>query len=340
MQRDDWNKEFPEVPTSFHNKIETTLDKITTVKHKGLSRKRIAVLAIAAALVLGSFTVMASGLFQWNEKLAEIFGADKEQQNNLIEKQVTQQPKSSVTDNGLTVSLVQTLQDKNYFYSLLEVTAPKDIKLTDTNLFEECEIDVSGQKDYSYSSSHGFMSVTQEPEITNKRYYEIWIKKSIDFNEKEFSIHFKNLQADAKKLDMYTVLKGDWTLNWKTSFKDSTKNFDINKKCNLSGYNVLVKRVELSPLSMTIYFDGEDIKSMEKAEKVDLDKLETLEPLSFKGVNYNDGSVIPIIGGGSEGFDKSTGEYKLSTSFDKVIKIENVKELLFGAENSKIELAK
>lgn len=340
MYKNDWNQKFPNVPISFHNKIETTLKEITTVKHKGLSRKGIAVLALAAVLTLGSITVMASGLFQWNQKLAEIFSANKEQQNNLIEKGVTQQAKSSVTDNGLTISLVQTLQDKNYFYALLEVAAPKDIKLTDTNLFEEWQFDVSGQKDYSYSTGHGFMDVIQEPEITNKRYYEIWIKKSIDFNEKDFTLHFKNLQADAGKLDMYTILEGDWTLTWKMSYKDSTEYFDINKKCNLSGYDVLVKRVEITPLSMTIYFDGEDIKFMEKAEKVDLGKLEFLKPIFFKGVKYNDGTVVSISGGGGEGFDKSTGEYKLSTCFDKVIQIENVKGLLFGTENSEIRLAK
>jgi hypothetical protein len=184
------------------------------------------------------------------------------------------------------------------------------------------------------------MDVIQEPEITNKRYYQIWIKKSIDFNEKDFTLHFKNLQADAGKLDMYTILEGDWTLTWKMSYKDSTEYFDINKKYNLSGYDVLVKRVEITPLSMIIYFDGEDIKSMEKAEKVDLDKLEFLKPIFFKGVKYNDRTVVSISGGGGEGFDKSTGEYKLSTCFNRVIQIENVKGLLFGTENSEIELSK
>lgn len=46
------------------------------------------------------------------------------------------------------------------------------------------------------------------------------------------------------------------------------------KIVSLSGYNVLVKRVEISPLSMTIYFYGEDIRSVEKAEKVNIDNSE------------------------------------------------------------------
>lgn len=340
MIKKDWKQEFPIVPTGFHNAVEHTLAKISVEKHRRISRKGIAAIFLAATLTLGSITALAAGYFQWNQKLAEIFGVDKPQQNNLIEKGVTEQSKSSVTDNGLTISLVQTLQDKNCFYALLEITAPKDIKLTDTNLFEECKFDVSGQNDYSYSTSHGFLDVTQEPEITNKRYYGIWIKKSIDFNEKNLTLHFKNLQADAGKLDMHTILKGDWTLTWKMSYKDSTKYFDMNKKCNLSGYNVLVKKIEITPLSMTVYFDGKDIKSMEKTEKVNLDKLDSLEPILFKGVKYNDGTVLSLSGSGDQSFDKSTGEYKLSTCFDKVVQIENVKGLLFGEKNSEIELTK
>ncbi len=339
MYKKDWKQEFPVVPKGFHDRVENTLAGISIEKNGRLSRKGFAAIVLAAVLAIGSITALAAGYFQWNQKLAEIFGIGKIQQDKLIEKGVTEQVKSSVTDNGLTISLVQTLQDKNYFYALLEVTAPKDIKLTDTNLFEEWQFDVSGQKDYSYSTGHGFMDVIQEPEITNKRYYEIWIKKSIDFNGKNFTLHFKNLQADAGKLDMHTILEGDWTLTWKMSYNDSTEYFDINKKYNLSGYDVLVKRVEITPLSMTIYFDGEDIKSMEKAEKVDLDKLESLKPILFKGVKYNDGTVVSIPGGpGEEGFNNTTGEYKLSTSFHKVIDTEKLKGLLFGANNSEIVL--
>ncbi len=339
MYKKDLKQEFPVVPKGFHNRVENALAEISVERNRRLSKKGLAAIVLAAVLALGSITALAAGYFQWNQKLAEIFGADKVQQNNLIEKGVTEQAESSVTDNGLTISLVQTLQDMDYFYALLEVTAPEDIKLTDTNLFEEWQFDIFGQKDYSYSTGHGFMDVIQEPEITNKRYYEIWIKKSIDFNEKNFTLHFKNLQADAGKLDMYTILKGDWTLTWKMSYKDSTESFDMNKKYNLSGYDVLVKRVEISPLSMTVYFDGEDIKSMEKAEGVDLGKLEPLKPILFKGVKYNDGTVVSIPGGpGGEGFNSATGEYKLSTSFHKVIDTGNLKGLLFGENNSEIEL--
>lgn len=342
MYKNDWKQEFPKTPDSFHKKIEFTLEEITQHKKKRLSKKGIAVLALAAVLTLGSVTAMASGLFKWNEKVADDFGADKELQDSLVSKGVTEQKYASVTDNGLTISLVQTLQDKKYFYALFEVNAPKDVTLnTVENAFEVFKVDVQGLDHISHSISGGFKSELNEPQNTNKGYYEVWINKNQDFSDKEISVQFKNLQVDKRKLEMQTVLEGDWLLKWKMSYKDSTMNYDLNKKYNLSGYDVLVKRVELSPLSMTVYFDENDVKSIVAAEKVNLNELDNIMPICFEGVKYNDGTVVTNPGGpGEEGFKKDTGEYKVSTAFSKVIKVEDVKSLLFGLNHSEVVLSK
>jgi hypothetical protein len=341
MYKNDLKQEFPKTPDSFHNKVEFTLAEINGYKKRRLSKKSIAVLALAAVLTLGSVTAMASGLFQWNQKVADSFGADKELQDSLVSKGVTEQKYVSVTDKGLTIDLVQTLQDKKYFYALFEVTTPKDVPLnTAKDAFEDLKVGVLGQNDISHSISGGFKSELDGPQNTNKGYNEIWINKKQDFSEKEISVQFKNLQVDSGKLKMNTILEGDWLLKWKMSYKDSTKYYDLNKKFNLSGYDVLVKTVELSPLSMTVYFDEKDIKSIVAAEKVNLDELDSILPICFKGVKYNDATVVSTPGGpGEEGFKKGTGEYKTSTAFNKVIKVENVKSLLFGVNDSEVELS-
>lgn len=341
MSKNKFEQEFPNVPAQFHNRVENTLDKIETVTNMKLSRKRIAIFAFVAVLAFGSITVMAAGAFQWNQKLAQIFGVDKPQQNNLVEKGATYQNSTSITDNGLTISLVQVLQDKSRIYILFEVTAQKDIKISDKNLFEVSSIDVSG-KEFNVTADHGFLSLVDEPEITNKRYYRYMINKKYneaDLNGKDITVHFKNLQVESGKLNMNTILEGDWALTWKMSYQDSTKYLDLNKISNLSGNDVLVKRVEISPLGMTVYLDGQDVKAI--IEKRGLGKADNLNELEFKGVRYKDGAVLPIIGnGGGEWLNKDTGEYELTVSFDKIINVENVKELLFGASNSEIDLSK
>jgi hypothetical protein len=201
MYKNDWKQEFPKTPDRFHNKIEFTLAGIAQQKKKRLSKKGVAMLAIAAVLTLGSITAMASGLFQWNQKVADSFGADKGLQDNLVMKGVTEQKYASVSDNGLTISLVQTLQDKKYLYALFEVVTPKDVPLnTEKDAFENLKIDVSGLNNISHSISGGFKSELNEPRNANKGYYEIWINKNQDFSEKEISVQFKNLVGKKKRL--------------------------------------------------------------------------------------------------------------------------------------------
>lgn len=337
---DDFKHQFPKVPEGFHNRVEETLNQISQEKtSRNFSKKALCVLIAAIVLALGGITAIASGLFTWDDKMIELFGADKEQQQKLIEKGVTQKENVFAIDNGLTIKLVQTLQDKKYMYILLEVTAPQNIKLSGDNLFEDMGIDLSGGR---ISCSGGFIAGS-DSSVSNKGYFQYWINKKshTDMNNTDINLHFKNLQYNTGKLNMKTILEGEWNLSWKSVFKDSTQYFDLNKRFNLSGYDVLVKKVELSPLSMTIYFDGKDLKSMEKAEGVKLDKLDMLEPINFKGIKNKDGNKINIISGqGEGGFEQATGDYMVSLSFDKLIDTENVEGLLFGNEYSEVVLVK
>lgn len=99
-------------------------------------------------------------MFKWNHQVAEKFSASEEYQNDLILKGVAEQKTASVTNNGLTISLVQTLQDKDYLYIAVEVTAPEDIMLSGTNLFEGSGVDLAG----GYSAVTGFYCTSKRRE--------------------------------------------------------------------------------------------------------------------------------------------------------------------------------
>lgn len=342
MDKLNWEKALPEVSKGFHSRLETTLGIISLKKEATKNRmsKKLRILLVAAAVVVvGSITASAADLFKWNRKVSEKFEASEQQQNDLILKGVAEKKEAGVSNNGLTISLVQTLQDKDYIYIALEVTAPDDIKLGDTNLFEASNVRLSGA---FKSTSGGFMAQKETEELTNSRLYEYWIHKAAGTNldGTEITLSFKNLQADAKKLDMYTILEGEWNLSWTLNFSDSTRYYDLNRNYNLSGHDVLVKRVEISPLSMTIYYKDADIKNMEKAEGVDLSRLDSLDPIQLAGFQYKDGTSIQIHGGGGggEGFDKNTGEYIYTVAFEKIITVEDVECILLGKDRSPIRL--
>lgn len=348
MDRLNWEDVLPEVSEEFHNKVEATLEIISVEKiriKKHMSKKARVLLVAAAIIVIGSATVSAASLFKWNQQVAKTFEANEELQNDLILKGVTEQKTASVTDNGLTINLIQTLQDKDYIYIALEVTAPKYIKLGDTNLFEEniISFDGTGVYEATSSTSSGFVAQKEGEILTNTRMYVYWIHKApgIDLNGKNITLSLKNLQADARKLDMYTILEGNWDLSWIMNYNDSTKYYELNRNYNLSGYDVFVDRVEVSPLSMTIYYKYADIKNMEKAEGVNFDQLDTLKPIQLFGLKNKNGTTIQMWGnGGGEGLDKKTGEYFYTTLFEKVVNVDDLEGILLGKASSEISLIK
>ncbi len=354
MDKLNWEKNFSDVSEGFHNRVETTLNDISTGKYnkKRYFRPKAKVVLIAAAIIVfGGITANAAGLFKWNDKIAEKFNANEEQQNNLIVNSIAEQKKASVTNNGLTINLIQTFQDKNQIYIALEVTSPKDITLSDANLFEYNDVQLTGGW---HNGSFGFIEHANGEKFTNKRIYECWFLKDSNTNidGKTITLLFKNLQAQAddKKTDMHIVLEGEWKLSWTMDYKDSTKVFDLNSNYKLSDKDIYIYKAEISPLSMTIYYKSTDAtKKLKKIATGDTDEAKSfdfkdwdiLKPALFKGFKYKDGSSIQIKQGGpaSKEFNYTlSGELTSKIVFDKVINVDNIESILFG-RNDEVKLS-
>lgn len=323
MNNNDWSNVFPEVPQSFHDTVQHTLD--TQILHKAGRRKAVKKgLSIVLAAVIAALGVTAAAAYvlQWNGKLAERFEANEQQQSELASAGAVAPVDQTVTENGLTVTAVQTLGDKNGIYMLFDVQAPEGITLSDTNLFENMDIKMEGfGAIHNYSG--GFMSDTDNSGspsgAANERYYEIWLDNSEreDWNGKKITLGFTNLQADKGKLDMYTVVEGEWNLSWTLSYMDQTQTFEINDTYDINGQGVLVKSIELSPLSMTLNLGGDGLKQL--IDDSDFNQCGCLCTLSL---TMQDGATFEPKGPGSEsGMDTS---YTRTTRFDKVLDVDQV----------------
>jgi hypothetical protein len=317
-----WNSIFPEVPQSFHETIQRTLNSqaLNTTGRTKVMKKRFA-LILAAVFALCSVTAAAAYFIKWNDKLAERFEASEEQQNQLASDGAIASVEQYVTENGLTVKAIQTLGDKNGIYILLDVTAPDGTVLTEDNSFEGIGVTIEGAPRVNYSSSfldensntsEGFVSVS------NERYYEIWIfnNEQEDLSGREIKIGLTNLQADKGKLDMYTVLEGEWELSWTLEYADMTQIFDIDQSYDISGHEVFIDSIELSPLSMSVYLSGSGVN-----EFYDILDVAHCNNLLSPSVILQDGSSFGAYGGpGREGWtDAGKQLYCLTSCFDKIL---------------------
>lgn len=206
MKKIEWKDYFPEVPDTIHQMMIETLDGLEEreeqkMKKSNKMKKRTMVLLAAALIGAMGMTAGAAGLFKWNERAAEVFVADEPLQDHLVMEQVVQEGTQSVTDNGITISLVQTIQDSNCFYALFDVTA-EDGTLIDENNALSMHVDYNGEEGPFCAMGWGFVQ-NYEQEVSNSRYFEIYGTKTVpDSSDLNMNITFVSFNKQGKKLRM------------------------------------------------------------------------------------------------------------------------------------------
>ncbi|WP_312612311.1 hypothetical protein [Oscillibacter sp.] len=318
MTHENWDGVFPGAPQDFHRAVEQALSECTPARtERRFPMKRKALFIAAAAVAALCVTAAAAYVFKWNEAMARRFGADPKQQELLSSAGAVGAPEQSVTENGLTVSALQTLGDKNGVYLLLSVKAPDGTALTDASGFEMLGVNLEGSDHVSWSG--GFMSgPAQTASLSgaeNERYFELRLynTQQADWNSKTITLDFANLQADRGKLNMYTVTEGEWALSWPLTYTDAMQSFTFGETYQVNGHAVTVDSVQLSPLSLALSLSGDGLEAL--IENSDLNEAGSLCTVSL---TMEDGTVLDeLYGPGTERYADAL--YGRTTSFDQIV---------------------
>lgn len=337
MKHVNWNQEYPEVPEMVHRSVLDALSVLDEQeqeagKMKKTWKKRWILLAAALVALVGT-TAAAAEIFQWNERAGQVFEADEETRNELTMNQLAEGVSQTVTDQGLTITAIQTIQDRNRFYALFEVTAEDtDMQIT-SDYSLDYTLDFGGKEDPFCARGWGFVSEFDQ-EVSNTRYFEIRGTKYEQSDEDlVMNLHFTGLRGepDMKAGEGELLISGNWdfSLNLRTSDMIS---HEVEQDYELDGYRIHVKSVAFSPLSMTLVYDGADVRAMEAGKEIRLDQLDELTELYPTGVRYTDGTIVdeglmlPLTAGFGDGEET----YELLLSFDKVVDPEQINALLIG----------
>lgn len=354
MKNRQWNREFPEVPDQVHQTVLDTLaglkeqkdEKIhptevqmgEKMKRRTIKRRTMVLLAAALVMVLVS-TVAAAELFRWNEKATDIFEAEPEIQSKLALEEIAVEEHQSVTDGGLTVTAIQTIQDSNCFYALFEVKAEDGSTRIDENCSMDYLLDFHGAEDPFCAMGWGFVDRTRQ-EAGSSRYFEIFGTKMEESGaDLNMGIHFTALRGPGEKaMDGEIMITGDW--NFELALHPAKSlHIDVNREFAIGGCQVLVEWVELSPLTGKIACDGEDIRVLAEKKGVNFEVLDELLNTRITGVKYEDGTVIDLEGFNTlwESYPKE-GSYERLSRFERVIEPEKVSGLLLGEDKDEIVL--
>ena len=305
---------------------------------KRFKTRTMIILAAALVIVLGT-TVAAAELFRWNERATEIFEAEPELQNKLTTEEIAREEHQSVTDNGLTITAVQTIQDSNCFYALFEVTAEDSSIVIDENCGMDYLLDFQGAEDPFCAMGWGFVDHTRQ-EAGSSRYFEIFGTKIEESNaDLHMGINFTTLTGPGEKaMNGAPLIEGNWNFDL-TVHPAASTHIELNREYQIAGSQIRVESVDLSPLTGKITCNGEDIKAFTEKEGINLDQLDELTATYITGIKYQDGTVIEQNGFAMlwESYPEE-GSYEKAVRFTQVIEPEKVSALLLGNDKDEIAL--
>ena len=340
MMNKNWNREFPEVPEHVHQTVLSTLAGLDERKDKRVKRmkKGKIMILIAAAVALLGTTVSAAELFKWNRRAAEVFVANEEQQQELVTEQIAQEGQQTVTDAGLTIQAVQTIQDNNCFYALFEITAEDEsIQITDNHSMG-VRFDFQEGEDPFGFLGWGFVGEKQQT-VSNSRYFEITgTKTNPEQEDLHMKIQFTSLNGPgAKAMNGEPVVEGNWEFLLDLHTTEPVS-YELNREFQIAGCAVMVQTVELTPISVKLMCDEEDARQLEKQEGVNLDQADSLSSLFINGIKYQDGTIVEEEGYQELMISCKNGTYIKTARLTNVIDVDKVSALLVGKNRDEIAL--
>ena len=164
--------------------------------------------------------------------------------------------KVTATNNGITVSLIQTISDKKAIYLYLKVKS-KDKKLNNGMSFVGAKINIKGFG--NIDGVAGDLNVTSDYEGV----FEVRMDVLSEYKEKNLDIDGKDIEltlnclrqvyktsADYKVND--DIAQGEWKINWKGKSNNSSKVIKPNQTIIHHKNKLTVIKMEITPLTVNL----------------------------------------------------------------------------------------
>lgn len=335
MNKNDFVDCFDKITPSHAQKqkiLQIVLDsrKGGTIPLKRTTKRLSLTAAIIAICVLTMTTALAIGL-GWNEKLMEYLKPSEEQMETL--NGAVNMPEATITQNGVTITVKQTLADSFGIYVLYEMTVPEGVELNDDIRWNLEVLNVPTEKTgESVTVGSGGSEILEQS--GNKRTVLYHIQMTAPFKNGDIILTLRDLTHYTRNgatgpIEITPVVKGEWELKWEFNFVDTSKVVEVNKPLSINGSEDTITKIVISPMSVCAFIKGDDIL------------MSGVRPT----VNFKDGSQI-AYDVNSKG--KSFGYYLIDEAnmiyqnqlyyrFENIISMETVESITIGDVTIPIE---
>lgn len=354
MKKWNFNEEFPEMPMYVHQTVLDTLECLEKKERKKTMKKMNKTKWLLLAAVLAAsfgLTAAAAEFFNWNPKTAETFGEPaKEVQNTLTMEGVAKEQQISVTDNGITITAVQTMNDENVFYALLFVTAEEEI-IDGSGYFGNPSPQLFTKNPDAFCNiGMGFLSMPiGEP--AKQGYYEIYALKSIweEWNEESITISLENYSYDVFNspkeeqigfMDCTSrLIEGKWKLTLPLGKMQTENTVKITEpiQITMQGVPVTIEELTLTPLAVKINYSLADVERLHKEVYSSMEDA-FLQELFISGFVDKNGNKIKCGFTGTSSGRTADGQEILLMGLGQAVNVHDIQAVLLGEEEIRVTI--
>ena len=260
--KDDLNRCFAQLTPTAEQK-ERMLANIleqkqgSAVQMKKRARKLpVAVVALVCMLTVTATLAVTVGL---REKVLEYFGAGSEEQVALVE-QMAADFEASITENGVTVTVKQTITDSTGLYVFYEVAGLDDTILPegakwvpqfDMLIPSIVAEDVTGHTGFGESDVLEYGEGSLLAVVSS-------VSSSSLLADGDVKLYISNFGYQDTNGRFTSLVEGEWMMNWYLLSDPVGKLVEPNVSLGSDGENV-VTQIAVSPISVSIKIRGEGI---------------------------------------------------------------------------------
>ncbi|MDR2087913.1 MAG: DUF4179 domain-containing protein [Clostridiales Family XIII bacterium] len=290
---------------------------------------RFPIVPAVVCLALLVTTAAAAATLRWDEALIEFLRPTEEQMQHLAGASDT--PLATVTQNGVTVSVKQTLADSRGVYALYEISVPPEIELNDDILFDFDFLSLP-LEDNAESLGVNMRSKTlkQSAHARSALVYAYTASDGEIANNKKLKLtlrdlgYYENATGDDDGLRFHPLIEGEWALEWDFSYDDgASKRIDLNREVSFNGKDVhTLEYISISPMALFMRVEGAAMGPGYRGPVIEFKDGSTVRISRFVYVDANAGTS-------GVGF-AMRGSYTFVHCFDRITDPDEVKRVTIG----------
>ena len=227
--------------------------------------KKIVIAVIVAAVCILTTTVALAITFSWHQLLLDYLNPSEMQIQEMNGAVGT--PCATITKNGVTVNVLQTITDSYNVFVLYELIVPEWIELTDDIKWSNEDFIVpTSIGGTMYSGEYGSTTLEQSE---NRRITLLHYSQTREIANGFIRMQFENLcrfiiiyddNGEYMDLERVPLVEGEWDLAWELNYEDkSSIVIDSDISVSINGSSNRITRIVISPISVLINIEGDDI---------------------------------------------------------------------------------